>query len=350
MRRSQIAVSCVFLWCTGCLDLDQEAASNSDGKSLDITPMERSQTERKIVRILSDIYGAEHLRATLGSLSAARSSELGNYILDQLSDRERIIASTIASNKDQNINDKAEVALPTPPGAHFCAVGDGQGDNSSDFFCFDAMAFDIPFSFPLHTLHIVETSNIQKIGETGRIMNDICFLAGTYYGIDSNGGLFSINPTTGALAFISSNGDSGMNSLDSDGSSLFAWSNVLYSIDPSTGSFTTFPRSVGHTSSGDVAFDFSTGHLLGTARGNPDYLIDIDAGRSGVGTIIGPLTGVNKWALDFDAAGISLWLGAEDPTTLEISIINKNSGVETYHSVSSTTNTGINGMTAIPLP
>jgi len=138
------------------------------------------------------------------------------------------------------------------------------------------------------------------VGNTGVTLTDIAFAGSTLYGV-SFSNLYTVNPDTGASTFKVSLGNyNPTNALTAslDGSKLWAVrydTGLVYTIDPSTNTFTTIGAyGSGLTSAGDLAFDFATGTLYGAVTGGTAgsnfYVATVNTG-TGAATLLGSHTG-----------------------------------------------------------
>jgi hypothetical protein len=140
----------------------------------------------------------------------------------------------------------------------------------------------------------VPSGALASIGPTGASMYDIALHPnGTLYGVDSVGGLYTIDVTTGnATLLVSLSGDSDANALEAtpDGTLYGATEEgELFTIDPQTGVTTdvlTYPDDL--TSSGDLAAIGSLLYASASGTGSSDELLVIDP-ASGSASVVGSI-------------------------------------------------------------
>jgi hypothetical protein len=185
------------------------------------------------------------------------------------------------------------------------------------------------------------TGATSLIGNMGATMTDLALSpTGDLYGITFTS-LYAINQSNAASTFIGSLGAlSNANAAAFNGAGTlyirgFGQSN-LYSVHLGTGLATNLGATGVGNSSGDLAWNPSTGRLWGTSSsGGGDLLVDIDIAAPSSSTVIGPTGFGSVFGLDysdatnlygFTSAGQTLLL---DQTTGAGTVININ-GVATY--------------------
>ena len=149
------------------------------------------------------------------------------------------------------------------------------------------------------------TGSATRIGNMGTVMTDIAFSpSGELFGVDDSR-LFSIDSTTGASMFIG-NLNLGLrfnvaNALEfsPDGTLFLANSSstLLYTVNTTTGA-TTVVGDMGVSSSGDLAFDVSSGNLFLSTPGPTDNLYQVDP-HTGASTLVGSIGFSFVFGMDF---------------------------------------------------
>ena len=250
-----------------------------------------------------------------------------------------------------DFRDCANSCIPIPTGPPkgsvdtFHAVGDGRGDNSSDFYAFDFVWLPVVGA---------RIANMVKLGETGHIMLDVAVTPnGTFYAISAHNRLYRLNSANGAASYIG-NVPPGINAMDFCGNTLYGWSGTsqnLYTINTSNGSSTNLGSRF-RTPSGDIACS-TPGLIYGITHdtGNSDHLaipfryynrtVSVD--------YLGTTTSTRDvYGADFDSSGI-LYAGKGYSDHIRLYYINPETGEATWIALHFN-NYGLNGLAIETLP
>ena len=146
------------------------------------------------------------------------------------------------------------------------------------------------------------TGSTTRIGNMGAVMTDIAFSpSGELFGVTFTD-LYSIDPTTAASTLIGSLGINDSNALEfaPDGRLFLASRNstLLRIVDTATGA-TTVVGDMEVSSSGDLAFDLSSGDLFLSVASVPnDNLYQVDP-NTAASTLVGSIGFSNVFGIDF---------------------------------------------------
>jgi len=158
-------------------------------------------------------------------------------------------------------------------------------------------------------------------------LTDIGFAAGTLYGLDSGGNLYSVNTSNAALTFIGNTGvtDGSLVGLSDSTSALLlaGGSGQTYSLDLGTGAATSLGvGGNGYTTAGDLDFDGSGNLWLTstTPSGTGDALWQINP--DGTGTDAGFLPYLNVWGMAYDGSSGTLWGYTNGGTQFDVNTAN----------------------------
>ncbi|WP_257463247.1 hypothetical protein [Archangium lipolyticum] len=221
-------------------------------------------------------------------------------------------------------------SMPPSSSVTFYAVGDGNGDDSSDFYRFTYSGGVI--------------SGFVKIGETGVVLNDLALDAytSTFYAMGVNGSLYTLNASTGAATRRGYVGGF-VNAIDFCGNVLYGWGgDTLYTLDAASGAVDVVIGSVGFSSSGDLACSL-WGNLYGSGKStsSSDALIKINK-FSGQGTRIGNFGYSGVYGFEIDQSDKLFGAYATSHSIVLLSV-NPNTGAATPVA-SYPTSAGMNGM------
>jgi len=307
----------------------------------------------EVLNAFVELYGSEPLIDPQRTPPPYDLSALEARLDTQLTGEQKDVLDSYARNHGTLLPDDGTVA---PHSTNLYAVGDGQGDSSSDFYRITVTTsiitlplLEFPVSFP-----VAAVASLDKIGETHLLLSDLAYDYNggdeRYYAIDLVHRLFRINGATGATTYAGNTGWNGLNALTKCGSSMYSWGiSPLVILNLATGNGTQV-GDVGLSSSGDLACDPRYPNwLFGTAASSPaDMLIRIDP-ATGSKLVLGSVDKPQMYGLTFGEDGY-LYAGAHTTNSINISVLSPKTGGAIFVGTDYPTNAGLHGMTARYIP
>jgi len=185
-------------------------------------------------------------------------------------------------------------SMSTVPGVSpgkFYAVGNGEGDGSSNLYSFNYSNNQIQY--------------LTHIGETGAVLVDVALhpVTSVLYAIDENGALYTLDKGTGVRTYLGSTGRF-INALEICNGVLYGWGAFDFvAINPANAQV-TFLSHPTYGSSGDLMCDRASGTLYGIATSSGNNVLVVFNTYYGFNSYIGvTLPSTNFYGGAIDSVG-----------------------------------------------